>query len=199
MKIKWILTGIIITVILLNTPGCNKLENLSESTSLLIVSSITGEDIEGNAGSTTIFADVITSSGGIFNDSGTAALYAVLVDPLQGDSTYYQDIIVDQVDIEYSRSDMADAIEGVDIPFGFSQKVHSLVTIEGTGVEMPFVLVQHTAKLESPLVELTNLNQEIILKLEAKCTFYGKDVAGHRVAPAVGYVSVWIANFADED
>jgi hypothetical protein len=69
----------------------------------------------------------------------------------------------------------------------------------GETVDLPFVLVQHVAKLESPLVELINISQEKILKMEAICTFYGKDVGGHRIAPVVGRVSVWFANFADED
>jgi hypothetical protein len=198
MRMKWILMAIFLTVILFNFPACNKLENLSESGSALIVTFITGLDLEGNAGSTTIFSDVITTSGGIVNDPATATLTTVLLDPYQTTSTFYQDIIVDQVDVEYSRSDIPNAQQGVDVPFSFSQNVYARVAV-GETLEMPFVLVQHVAKLESPLVELINLGQEKVLKMEAKCTFHGKDVAGHRVAPVVGHVSVWFSNFADSN
>ena len=198
MRMKWILMAIFLTVILFNFPACNKLENLSESGSALIVTFITGLDLEGNAGSTTIFSDVITTSGSIFNDTATATLTTVLLDPYQTTSTFYQDIIVDQVDVEYSRSDIPNAQQGVDVPFSFSQNVYARVAV-GETLEMPFVLVQHVAKLESPLVELINLGQEKVLKMEAKCTFHGKDVAGHRVAPVVGHVSVWFSNFADSN
>lgn len=196
MRIKWTLMTIFLTVILLCSPACNKLENLTGSASKLIVILITGTDSQGNEDVTTIFSDVLTSSGSIFNDTGTATLTTVLMDPTQTTGSYYQDIIVDQVDVEYTRSDMPEAQQGVDIPFGFSQKVYARVAI-GETVELPFVLVQHNAKLESPLVELVNINQEKILKMEAKCTFYGKDVAGTRIAPVVGSVSIWFANFAD--
>ena len=196
MRIKWTLITIFLTVILLNFPACNKLENLTGSASKLIVIIVTGTDAEGTEGVTTIFSDVLTTSGSIFNDTGTATFTAVLLDPNQTVSSFYQDIIVDQVDVEYTRSDIPDAIQGVDVPFGFSQKVYARVVI-GETVELPFVLVQHNAKLESPLVELINLSQEKILKMEAKCTFYGKDVAGNRIAPVAASVSVWFANFAD--
>lgn len=198
MRIKWILIVVFLTVILLNFPACNKLENLSESASKLIVIGITGPDLEGNLGATTIFSDVLTTSGSIFNDTATATLTAELLDPLQTDTTFYQDIIVDQVDVEYSRSDIPDAQQGVDVPFSFSQKVYARVSI-GEDVDLGFVLVQHVAKLDSPLVELTYILQEKILKMEAKCTFYGKDVAGNRITPVAASVSVWFSNFADDN
>jgi hypothetical protein len=194
MRVK-LLIIISLIVLLIPFPGCNKLENVTDSGSKLIVVSITGTDLEGNDGSTTIFSDVVTG-GGVFNDNGTATLTATLLDPLQGDSTFYQDIIVDQIDIEYTRTDISNATEGVDVPFGFSQRVYTRVVI-GETVELPFVLVQHVAKLESPLVELISLGQEKILKMEARCTLYGKDVAGYRIEPVVASVSVWFADFAD--
>jgi hypothetical protein len=198
MRVKQILIIISLIVLLIHFPGCNKLENVTDSGSKLIVITITGTDLEGNEGSTTIFSDVITTSGSIINDTGTAALTATVLDPTQEDTSFYQDIMVDQIDIEYSRSDIPDAKEGVDVPFGFSQRVAVRVVI-GETVELPFILVQHIAKLESPLVELINLGQEKVLKMEARCTLYGKDVAGYRITPVVATVSVWFANFADEN
>jgi hypothetical protein len=187
---------VFLTVILLNFPACNKLENLTTSGSALVVILISGEDLDGNSGVTTIFSDVLTTSGSIFNDTGTATITAVLLDPYAPTSTFYQDIIVDQINVEYTRSDIPDAQQGVDVPFDFHQNVYARVAI-GETIELPFILVQHTAKWESPLVELRNSYQEKILKMEAKCTIYGKDVAGNRIAPVVGTVSVWFANFAD--
>jgi hypothetical protein len=195
MRMKWILI-IFLTVILINFPACNKIENLSESGSVLVVLLISGNDLEGNAGSTTIFSDVVTTSGSIFNDTATADLTAALLDPTQTTGTFYQDIIVDQIDVEYSRSDIPDAQQGVDVPFSFSQKVYARVLI-GETLELPFILVQHTAKMESPLVELINISQEKVLKMEVRCTFHGKDGGGYRIAPIEGSVSVWFANFAD--
>ncbi|NIM15952.1 MAG: hypothetical protein GTO45_28460 [Candidatus Aminicenantes bacterium] len=187
---------VLLVFMLINFSGCNKLEELSRSGSKLIIDIITGTDSRGEPESTTIFSDVITN-GSVFDDVATATLSAVVLDPDIPVGTFYQDIMVDQVDIEYSRADGLN-VQGRDVPYSFSQKVTARVQPGGLRVELSFVLVQHTAKSESPLVELVNLGQEHILKLEAKVTFHGKDVGGHRVEPAVGYVSVWCANFADE-
>ena len=84
------------------------------------------------------------------------------------------------------------------MPYGFSQKVNLLVPIS-TNSEYGFVLIQHTAKLESPLVDLLSYGQEKVLKLEANITFYGKDTGGKRIAPAKVSVSVWCGDFAGND
>ncbi|MEN8223273.1 MAG: hypothetical protein ABFR36_08445 [Acidobacteriota bacterium] len=193
---------LILTVIFfMLLPSCNDLENETTSGSVLIINSITGNDLDGTDGSTTIFIDVVQVNDDgtmtIYNDNGVAELSAVLLDPFIEDSeaTYYQNIIVDQIDIEYTRADGLN-VEGEDTIYSFSQKVSYMIPL-GSVVELPFVLVQHVSKLESPLVELVGLGQEKVLKLEAKITIHGKDVGGHRVAPAVGSVSVWISNFGD--
>ncbi|MCK5221326.1 MAG: hypothetical protein KAR14_07095 [Candidatus Aminicenantes bacterium] len=200
MKRKNILLILTIMVFMV-FPSCNKLENETTSSSVLLINSITGNDLDGTDGSTTIFIDVVQvnddGSMTIYNDNGVAELSAVLLDPFVADneSTYYQNIVVDQIDIEYTRADGL-GNEGEDVIYSFSQKVTFMVPV-GETMLLPFVLVQHVAKLESPLVELVGLGQEKVLKLEAKITIHSKDVGGHRVAPAVGAVSVWISNFGD--
>ncbi len=193
---------VISIVIFLLFPSCNKIENNSTSGSVLLINSITGNNLDGTSGSTTIFIDVVqVNEDGtmtIYNDNGVAELTAVLLNPSEmHDTSYYQNIMVDQIDIEYTRADGLNN-EGKDVIYSFSQKVTYMVPI-GEVVSLPFVLVQHVAKLESPLVELVNLGQEKVLKLEAKITIHGKDVGGHRVTPAVGAVSVWISNFGDAE
>ena len=183
-------------------PACNKLENETTSGTVLYLNSITGNDLDGNEGSTTIFVDVLDEDPDdgtftIYNDNAVAQLTAALIDPEAIETSYYQNVIVDQIDIEYTRTDGLDT-EGKDVIYSFSQKISYMVEIGATSTKIPFVLVQHVSKLESPLVELVNYGQEKILKLEAKVTIHGKDVGGHRVAPVVGSVSVWIANFGNE-
>jgi hypothetical protein len=186
-----------VVVLALGFINCNIFESDSTSNSALIIESITGRDLEGNTDSPVIFIDVVTN-GTVFNDNGTASLTATLINPYnEADTTFYQDIIVDQIDVEYSRSNGQNQ-EGRDIPFSFSQKVNIKVAINGT-VDLPFVIVQHVAKLESPLVDLVNLGEEMMLKLEAKVTFYGHDVGGHRIQPVSGSVSLWCANFGDAE
>jgi len=186
----------IILLFCIHFTGCSKIENITDSGSKLIIQDITGTDLL-QAISHTAFSDVITK-GSVVNDNCALSLAAIPLDPDSiGKTTPYQDIIVDQIDVEFSRSDGLN-VQGTDVPYSFSQKVSTLVPVGGEKVVIiEFVLITHNAKLESPLVDLTTLGAEHILKLEAKITVHGKDVAGKRVAPVVGYISVWCANFAD--
>lgn len=185
----------LVTVVIISIPGCNKVENVTNSVTKLIVEAITGSDLEGNEGSSVIYIDVLTTSGSVFDDVAVVALRAEPLNPLQTGATFYQDVIIDQVDISYSRTDGLTG-EGVNIPYSFSQKIYARVSI-GVLTEVAFVIVTHNHKAESPLVELINLGQESILKLEAQITFHSKDLAGNRLQPVVGSVSIWCGNFAD--
>ncbi len=192
MKLKIL----IISILLIGLIGCNKIENESQSGSKLILSKLTGKDLEGEE-STIAFSDVITN-GSIINDNATAYLRAVSLNPGQEGGTFYQDIIVDQIDVEFFRTDGRNT-EGMDVPYKFVQPINFKLTLGEKEVAIPFVLIRHVAKLEPPLVELRNLGADKILQLVAKVTVHGKDVAGYRVQPAVGYITVWCANFADKE
>jgi len=90
-------------------------------------------------------------------------------------------------------------VEGVDVPYRFTQPVNMMVAVDTTE-EIPFVVIRHVAKLEAPLLALREIfTQAHILQLVAKVTLHGRDVGGHRVAPVSGYMSVWCANFADAE
>ena len=196
MRTLKILLIVSAAAVLLMATGCNVLENETTSNSVMIIGSITGTDINGQDGSFIAFSDVQTG-GGIINDNGIASMTMMLLDPGMTGTTYYQQIIVDQIDIYYTRSDGLNQA-GRDVPHPFSQATYVMLTM-GANVELPFILIQHTAKLESPLIDLVNDGQENILKLEAHITFHGHDVAGHRVQSQNGVISVYCANFADRE
>lgn len=192
MKLK--ILGLIIVVAM---AGCNGVENDSTSGTMLQIVSLTGNDLQGAAGSTTVFSDVITN-GSIMNDNGVAAIMALPLDPMlgTGDITPYMDVLIDQIDVEFRRTDGRN-VEGVDVPYRFTQPMSMLVPINSE-MEIPFVLIRHVAKLEAPLLALRETqNQGKVLQLVAVITIHGKDQGGHRVAPKTGYINVWCSNFAD--
>ncbi len=195
MKLK--LLVLIIAALALGS--CLAKENDSTSASFLVVTSLTGNDLAGKAGSTTVFSDVITN-GSIVNDSAIAVVGALTYNPTEDseahDITYYMNVVVDQIDVEFLRTDGKN-VEGVDVPYHFSQPVNIMVEVDKTA-SIPFILIRHVAKMESPLIQLRDFpSEEVVLQLVAKVTVHGKDLAGHRVAPVSGYLSVWCANFAD--
>lgn len=162
---------------------------------MLQIVSLTGNDLQGTAGSTTVFSDVLTA-GSIINDNGVADLKAKPLDPFFTQISPYMDVLVDQIDVEFKRTDGRN-IEGVDVPYRFTQPVSFLVPIGGTA-KIPFVLIRHVAKMESPLIDLRDqFNPEQVLQVIAWITIHGIDKGGHRVAPVTGYITVWCADFAD--
>jgi len=195
MKLK--IFGLIIVMLALS--GCDSCSDVGTSGTMLQIVSLTGNDQEGTDGSTTVFSDVITM-GSIFNDNGVAEVIAVPVDvSLSGDDlTPYMDVLVDQIDVRFERTDGKN-VEGVDVPYHFSQPLSMNVSF-GETTKIPFVLIRHDAKLEAPLLALREFpSSEIVLQLVAIVTIHGKDLGGHRITPVTGYVSVWCANFADPE
>lgn len=195
MKLKLL----VLIIAALALASCQAKEDDSTSASFLVITSLTGNDLAGKAGSTTVFSDVITN-GSIINDSAVAVVTALTYNPTEDseahDITYYMNVIVDQVDVEFMRTDGKNT-EGVDVPYHFSQPMNMLVEVDKTA-SIPFILIRHVAKMESPLIQLRDFpSEEFVLQLVAKVTMHGKDLAGHRVAPVSGYLSVWCANFAD--
>jgi hypothetical protein len=196
MKLKVLV--LIIAALLL--ASCVAKENDSTSESFLAINSLTGNDMDGAPGSTTVFSDVLTNSS-IINDNGVAEVttltYNPVEDSIEHDITFYSNVIVDQIDVEFKRTDGRN-VEGVDVPFRFTQPMNWLVAVDATE-QIPFVLIRHMAKLEAPLFALRTASQGFVLQLVAKVTLHGKDLGGHRVAPVSGYISVWCANFADKE
>ncbi len=195
MKLKLL----VLIIAALALASCQAKEDDSTSASFLVITSLTGNDLAGKAGSTTVFSDVITN-GSIINDSAVAVVTALTYNPTEDseahDITYYMNVIVDQVDVEFMRTDGKNT-EGVDVPYHFSQPMNMLVEVDKTA-SIPFILIRHVAKMESPLIQLRDFpSEEFVLQLLAKVTMHGKDLAGHRIAPVSGYLTVWCANFAD--
>lgn len=185
----------VVGIIILSLVSCNKLENESVSNSILILASLQGTDLTGSP-SEVHYSDVETG-GSVFNDPGIANVIAELLNPDGefADPTYYQDILVYQVDISYWRSD-GNNVEGVDIPYAFSQPITQVVKIGATQA-INFTLVRHTAKMEPPLIELQDLSKNKILRLFARVTLRSRDLGGHELAPVSGDITIFFSNYGD--
>jgi hypothetical protein len=191
MKLK----ALVLIIAALAMASCNASENESTSGTMLQIISLTGNDIDGKPGSTTVSSDVFTADG-IFADNGVAAITALPLDPYLKVTSQYMDVMVDQIDVEFKRTDGRN-VEGVDVPYRFTQPVSMLVTI-GQEMEIPFVLIRSVAKTEMPLLALREVpSREFELQLIAVVTIHGKDMGGHRVAPVTGYISVWCGNYPE--
>lgn len=180
--------------ILLGLTACNKYENKSLSDAKLILVQLTGMDLN-NSASSVAFSDVLANDESVMEDNGSVTLRVELLDPNLypnvEESTYYQSVVIKRIKVEYSRPDGLSQ-QGRDVPYSFTQNVHQLLDVGDIG-SIGFVLVQHTAKLESPLYELRFTPE--ILKMEAKITVYAEDIGGKWLEPVQGSLSVWFGNF----
>jgi len=95
--------------------------------------------------------------------------------------------------VSYARSDGRNT-PGVDVPYGFDGVVAGTVP-PGGSVTIGFELVRHTAKQESPLVQLVTSPQ--IITTLAQVTFYGTDQVGNAIS-ASGAITIEFGNFGDQ-
>ena len=174
--------------------SCNPLENETLSNSMLVIMSLTGQDINGNI-SNFLQSDVLTNENTVTADTATVTFKAHLLNPesING-SSQYNNVMVTHYVVTYFRSDGKNK-EGVDIPYSFEGHMSSLVEIDNIA-ELSFVLVREVAKLEPPLINLHDGRGEGVLQLRAKVDFYGHDLA-NKTVKSTGYLSIYFANYAD--
>ena len=127
----------------------------------------------------------------VFNDSGSATLNAVLKDFTLAPSTN-NDVTITRYHVEYRRADGHNT-PGVDVPFPFDGAATGTIIV-GSPTSLGFELVRHTAKLESPLIQL-RADAHIISTITS-VTFYGTDRVGNDVA-ATGSITIEFADFGD--
>jgi len=167
--------------------------------------------VRGGASSTTatsnLLSDVITNATQpapcssaapcptVFDDSGTVVLRAPLKD-IGGSNaltpTSNNEVTITRFTVEYVRADGRNT-PGVDVPYPIDGSVTGTIPAGGT-LSLGFEIVRHTAKQESPLVELkTSPN---IIVTTAKVTFYGVDRVGNNVS-VTGQIQINFGNFGD--
>jgi hypothetical protein len=129
----------------------------------------------------------------IFDDAGQVTLRAPLKDVGTNLApTTNNEVTITRYHIDYIRAD-GHNVQGVDVPYSVDGGVTGTVPASGT-VTLGFEIVRHTAKQESPLVELqTSPN---IISTIARITFYGQDRTGNTVS-VTGQIQINFGNFGD--
>ena len=125
------------------------------------------------------------------NDPGSATLAVVMKDYTLAPSTN-NSVTITRYHVEYRRADGHNT-PGVDVPYPFDGAV-TVTIAAGSTIAVGFEIVRHTAKEESPLVQL-RANPNVIYTI-TDVTFFGTDRVGNDVS-ATGSISIDFANFAD--
>ena len=165
-----------------------------------MVLSVTGTDIEDNETnflqSDVLNVDPDTGAESVKADAAKVTFTAKLIDPTVSDASYYNSIQVTRYTVQYIRSD-GKSIEGMDVPYSFEGAISALVEIDSS-VEVSFIVVREVAKLEPPLIELSEGRGEGVLEAVARIDFYGYDTANNKVK-ATGYLTIFFANYIDKE
>ena len=172
----------------------------------LVIDSLTGTRGGGlGSGSNFLLSDVITIVTSpapcttdapcptIFDDAGSATFHLSrknVNQPLAPSTN--NAVTITRYRVDYRRTDGFNT-PGVDVPYGFDGATTGTIPATGTGA-VGFELVRHTAKQESPLVQL-KFNATIISTV-ATVTFYGRDQVGNDIS-ATGSIQVNFGDFGD--
>ncbi len=135
----------------------------------------------------------------IFNDMGQATMRVELKDRglsgTAGTIAPINQITLNRYRIVYRRADGRNT-QGVDVPFAVDGGVTA--TIGESPVTVPFEMVRHQAKLESPLRALANGGGRLFITTFADVTFFGADLAGNEVQ-VTGTMNVSFSDYADPE
>jgi hypothetical protein len=189
------------------TASCGGALRQSRSPVLLVVNQLQGAPTGGHGANqfgSPLLSDVVvlvrtpapcsdtSPCATIFNDVGQVAL-GMSAKNIDVAPTNNNQVTITRYHVEYIRADGRNT-PGVDVPFPFDGTLTGTVPAGGTAT-LTFELVRHTAKEESPLVQLQN-NGAIIHTL-AQVTFYGRDLVGNDIS-VTGSLSVDFGNFGDQ-
>ena len=168
--------------------SCSETIRSGEGSSYLVLTNLSG------AAGAPVESDVISDTGGIAADSGTATFQLNMKDVLN-QPTANNAITLTQYRVEYVRSD-GHNVQGVDVPYAFDGGMSVTISTSGSA---SFTLVRIQAKQEAPLRALRIADglfggQKAITAI-ARVTFYGHDQTGRGVS-VTGNIEVTFADFA---
>jgi len=178
-------------------PGCTAKQLEGQSSSYLIVQSITAARGSTPDEDFPVLDSDVSTNGTIFADIANISLQLGMKDPGSNQNpsqpTSANFITVTRYHVKYVRSDGRNT-QGVDVPYEFdggaSVTVRDAAAISTLGI----TLVRAQAKLEAPLLALRNQGGQVILSTIAEVTLYGTDQAGREVS-VLAKISVTFADF----
>ncbi len=198
MKIAGLIfkTSLILTAAFLLL-SCNALEKNTQSASMLVINSLRGTTLKGDAAdylqSDVLIEDPDTGAQTITADSAIVNVTATLLEPTPSlPTSVYNDIQLERYVVTFSQPN-GNKVEGRDVPYSFEGRLSALVKV-GTDLDVSFIIVREVAKIEPPLIDLRDYYD--VLQVTAKIDFYGKDMAGKSVK-ATGYLTIFFANYAN--
>ncbi|OGD15931.1 MAG: hypothetical protein A2W20_08140 [Candidatus Aminicenantes bacterium RBG_16_66_30] len=171
--------------------GCNSISRTTESSSMIIIGSLTGTTMEGETAAF-LQSDVLDSDGLVRVSTATANITVRLInpDPINGPSQF-NDVVLTNYRVTYELP-TGPGTPGTDVPLPFDGNFSTVLCPVDEATSVPFVAVLEAAKMAAPLVGL--IGTSTVLERRAKIEIFGHDLTDHPVT-ATGYLTIFFADY----
>lgn len=171
--------------------GCNTISRDAESSSMIIIQSLTGTTVEGETVAY-LQSDVLDSDMLVRVNSATANIIVRLInpDPINGPSQF-NDVILTSYRVTYELP-TGPGTPGTDVPLPFDGTFSTVLCQVDQLTAVPFVVVLEAAKMSAPLVGL--IGTSTVLERRARIEIFGHDMTDHPVT-ATGYLMIFFADY----
>ena len=190
-KITPTLQVLAVAAALVALAGCNTVSRNTQSSSMIIIQSITGTTIEGDTVAY-LQSDVRDSDGLVRVNNATVNIAVRLVnpDPVGGPSQF-NDVVLTNYRVTYELP-TGPGTPGTDVPLPFDGNFSTVLCPVDETTSVPFVVVLEAAKMAAPLVGL--IGTTTVLERKAKIEIFGHDLTDHPVT-ATGYLTIFFADY----
>jgi len=190
-KITPTLKALAVAAAFLLLAGCNSVSRNAESSSIIVIQSLTGTTVEGETVAY-LQSDVLDADGLVRVDNATANIVVRLVNPnpIEGPSQF-NDVLLTSYRVTYELP-AGPGTSGVDVPPPFDGNFSTVLCPVDKSVAVPFVVVLESAKFAAPLIGLLGTNT--VIETRAKIEIFGHDLTDKAVS-ASGYLTIYFADY----
>jgi hypothetical protein len=176
--------------------ACNNLSREAQSSSLIVIESLTGTTTEGDIVAF-LQSDVLRDGAGgtyVAADVATANIIIRLVnpDPLSPPSQF-NDVVLTNYRVTFELP-TGPGNPGVDVPLPFDGNFSTVLCEVDKSTAVPFAVVLEAAKLAAPLVGLVGTTN--VIQSKAKIEIFGHDLTDNPVQ-ATGYLTIYFGDYQE--
>jgi hypothetical protein len=176
--------------------GCNNLSREAQSSSLLVIESLTGTTTEGDIVAF-LQSDVLRNGASgtyVAADVATANIMIRLVnpDPLSPPSQF-NDVVLTSYRVTFELPTSL-GVPGTDVPMPFDGNFSTVLCEVDKSTAVPFAVVLEAAKLAAPLVGLVGTTT--VVETKAKIEIFGHDLTDKPVQ-ATGYLTIYFGDYQE--
>jgi hypothetical protein len=171
--------------------GCNSISRTTQSSSMIVITSITGTTFAGDEAAY-LQSDVLGSDGLVRIDNATVNIIVRLINPNSIDGpSQFNDVVLTSYRVTYELP-TGPGTPGTDVPLPFDGNFSTVLCPVDEAVTVPFAAVLEAAKQAPPLSAL--VGTATVLERKAKIEIFGHDLTDHPVT-ATGYLTIFFADY----